>query len=85
LGSKAYLHPSEYVGDTRSSTDGGFYNNFGQHYLVFDCFTPCKLVSVEVNANGAGIRNISLIIRRGMLLASRSIYIQMVFHAFYGF
>ncbi|NMD00425.1 MAG: PKD domain-containing protein, partial [Bacteroidales bacterium] len=72
----AYLHPSEYVGDTRSSTDGGFYNNSGQHYLVFDCFTPCKLVSVEVNANGAGIRNISLNNSQGNVLASRSIYIQ---------
>lgn len=71
----AYLHPSQWVGDTRSSSDGGFFNNSNQHYLIFNCYTPSKLVSVEVNANGSGTRTITLNNEQGNVLISKDVYI----------
>lgn len=40
-------------GNTQSNSNGGFFTAANQHYLVFDCFSPVKLVSVEVNAQSA--------------------------------
>lgn len=72
----AFLNPPQYVGDTRSASEGGFYTNSTSHYLVFDCFTECKLVSVEVNAASSGNRTIKLLNSSGNLIAQRNIFIQ---------
>ncbi len=71
----AILNPPAYVGDTRSSSDGSFFNNSSIHYLVFDCFTECELVSVEVNAASAGNRTISLLNASNNLITSRTVNI----------
>ncbi len=67
--------PSQYVGDTRSNIEGGYYNFSSVQYLVFDCYTDCKLVSVEVNANSNGNRTISLLDSSGTLITSRTVYV----------
>ncbi|NSW46425.1 MAG: M4 family metallopeptidase [Bacteroidales bacterium] len=71
----AHLNPSQYVGDNRYNSDGGYYNNSTQHYIVFDCFTECKLVSVFVNAGSAGNRTITLNNSQGNVLQSKTVYI----------
>ena len=71
----AVLSPSQYVGDTRSSSGGSFFNSNVQHHLVFDCFNPCKLVSVEVNANTAGNRVIQLKNSSGTILDAKNVNI----------
>jgi len=72
----AIINPSQYVGDTRSNSDGGYFNSSLVYYLVFDCYTECELVSVEVNANSNGNRTISLLDSMGNLITSRTVYIQ---------
>jgi PKD repeat protein len=50
--------PVQYLGPTNDTTNGGNLNY--EHYLVFDCYTPTKLISVEVNATGSKNRTIAL-------------------------
>ncbi|PLW91869.1 MAG: hypothetical protein C0592_13705, partial [Marinilabiliales bacterium] len=69
----ASFGPSQYVGSTNSSSDGGNYNNY--RTLIFDAYAPFKLVSVEVNASGAGIRDIELRDNGGALVQSASVNI----------
>lgn len=69
------LSPSQYIGDTRSNTGGSIFSSANVHYLIFDCFAPCKLVSVEVNASTAGIRTIQLRNSLGAILDTRTINI----------
>lgn len=71
----ALLHPSQYVGDNRYNTDGSYYNSSTIHYIVFDCFTECKLVSVLVNAGSAANRTITLNNSQGDVLLSKTVYI----------
>ncbi|MCX7861507.1 MAG: M4 family metallopeptidase [Bacteroidales bacterium] len=71
----ALLNPAQYVGDTRSSSDGSYFSNSTIHYLVFDCYTQCKLVSVEVNAATSAYRTISLKNSSDNTLAQRNIFI----------
>ncbi len=66
---------SQYVGDLRSSTAGGFFNSNVQHYLIFDCLSACELVSVEVNANTSGTRVIQLKNSSGTILDAVSVNI----------
>ncbi len=57
------FNPGEtlYVGETQSNIGGGPFGNVSYiHYLVFDAIQPFTLVSVEVNASGAGTRQIAL-------------------------
>ncbi|MEO8146777.1 MAG: PKD domain-containing protein [Bacteroidia bacterium] len=54
---------------------GGFFTNNNYHDLIFDCFTPVKLVSVKVYAQGAGIRTITLMDNTGATLQSLAVNI----------
>ncbi len=49
-----------YGGNLQSNANGAMYTSAYEHYLVFDCFSPVTLVSVEVNAGTAGNRTIQL-------------------------
>ncbi len=64
-----------YVGSTDSNSNGGYFTNTNVHYLIFDCFQPCTLVSVLVNASTAGNRVISLQNSSGTTLQSATINI----------
>ncbi|MGQ9846787.1 MAG: M14 family zinc carboxypeptidase [Bacteroidales bacterium] len=66
---------SIFGGDVRSNTGGGFLNSTTKHYLIFDCFTACKLVSVEVNAQTQGTRTIELQDSYGNVLQSATVNI----------
>jgi len=48
------------VGDTSVSTNGGFLSERQMHYLEFDCYRPTTLISVKVNAETTGDREILL-------------------------
>jgi len=63
------------VGNTNSNSLGNFYTYFNEHYLIFDCYSPLILKSVEVNADSAGYREIILRESSGNILYDTSIYI----------
>jgi len=63
------------VGDTRSSSNGGYFTNTNQHYLIFDSYANSILVSVEVNAQGAGNRYIELTDYQGNIIADKTVNI----------
>lgn len=67
--------PSIYGGDTRSSSSGGYLSSTFKHYLIFNSSQPCKIVSVEVNAQTAGNRTIELQNSSGLVLQSVTINI----------
>jgi PKD repeat protein len=71
----AVIASSQFVGDLRSSTVGGFFTSNVSHYLVFDCLSPCELVSVEVNAGAAGTRVIQLKNSSGTIMDAVSVNI----------
>ncbi len=71
----AQVNLSQYVGDTRSFSEGSYYNSGTQHYLNFNCYAKCTLVSVEVNAQTAGNRLIELKNASGITLQSKNVYI----------
>jgi len=64
------IYPSaQYVGPVDNTIGGGnIFNNNNYHDLVFDCFAPVKLVSVQVYAQGTGVRTITLIDANGIQL-----------------
>jgi len=64
---------SQYVGPTNNTSNGG--TNTSQSYLIFDCFSPVKLISVSVNATTAGNRLIELKNSTGTVLQSATINI----------
>lgn len=66
---------SVYGGDLRSNSGGGFLSSTTKHYLIFDCFAACKLVSVEVNAQTQGTRTIELQNSSGVVLQSATVNI----------
>lgn len=66
---------SLYVGDTRTSSSGGYFTSANQHYLIFDCNEACKLVSVQVNAGASGFRLIELQDDAGNVLQDTNINI----------
>ncbi len=52
---------SYYVGEDQSNLGGGYFGNPDYiHYLVFDAYIPFTILSVEVNADGAGVRQFAL-------------------------
>ncbi len=63
------------VGNTNSSLSGSLYTFYNEHYLIFDCFTPLILKSVEVNAGSGGNREIILRESSGTILYDTTIYI----------
>ncbi len=48
------------VGETNPASGGIFFNSNALHYLIFDCYKPVKLLSVEVRADTARNRTIYL-------------------------
>ncbi|MFH2142570.1 MAG: C25 family cysteine peptidase [Bacteroidota bacterium] len=54
-------NPTTYnVGETNSTSGGGYFISTNQHGLIFDCATAFSLLSVEVNAQTTGNRVITL-------------------------
>lgn len=66
---------SIYGGDLRSNTGGGFLSSTSKHYLIFNSSQPCKIVSVEVNAQTSGNRTIELQNSSGQVIQTTTIYI----------
>ncbi len=66
---------AQYVGSVQSSTNGSMYTYPAERYLIFDCFVPCTLVSVEVNASTAGNRVIELRDASGATLQTATVNI----------
>jgi len=62
--------PSVYGGDNRYNSSGGFLSSSTAHYLIFDCYEPATLVSVQVNAQSQGDRTIQLQNASGNVLQS---------------
>lgn len=69
------VQASQYVGNTQSSLSGSTFTATNEHYLIFDCLTPCILVSVEVNASTAGNRIIELRDASGATLQTTTVNI----------
>jgi len=67
--------PSQYVGNTQSNSNGSMFTSAVEHYLVFDSYIPFTLVSVEVNAQTAGDRVISLKDHLGTIIATDTVAI----------
>ena len=51
---------SQFVGSTDNNANGGFLNTGTEYWLIFDVISDMRLVSVDVNASGAGNRVITL-------------------------
>jgi Zn-dependent metalloprotease len=71
------IYPAQqYVGPFDNSIGGGNnYTNNTYRNLIFDCFTPVKLVSVKVIAVGAGQRTITLTTSGGTVLNTATVNI----------
>ena len=67
--------PNQYVGNTASNTNGSMFTATNEHYLTFDCYQACTLVSVEVNAGSAGNRTIQLRDALGSILQTATVNI----------
>jgi len=65
-----------YVGDTSSNSSGVFNNSSTKYYLVFDCYKPLTLLSVEVNASDSKNRTFYLRNSASQILDSVVVYIQ---------
>jgi PKD repeat protein len=52
---------SQYVGPTNNTSNGDYFTSSNIHYLEFDCFSACRIVSVSVNASTSGVRTFVLI------------------------
>ncbi|HOL75075.1 MAG TPA: C25 family peptidase C-terminal domain-containing protein, partial [Bacteroidales bacterium] len=65
----------QHVGSTDSNTNGSFFNSWTSHYLIFNCYQPVTLLSVEVNANSSGNRTISLKDENNNILQSATVNI----------
>lgn len=63
------------VGESNSTTNGGMFTASPQHYLVFDCYRPARLKSVEVNAASAGPRTFYLRNSGGQNIDSVTVYV----------
>ncbi len=63
------------VGNTNSSSGGGYFTSTNEHYLIFDCLTPLILNSVEVNSSTSGNREVILRESSGVILYDTSIYV----------
>lgn len=64
------------VGETNSTSNGGYFGNSDYtHYLEFDVYSPVILNSVEVNAEGSGIRIIALRTSTASVITQRAVQI----------
>jgi len=71
----AELAPVLNVGNTQSNSNGAFFTSAYEHYLIFNCLSPVRLVSVEFNAQTAGNRTILLRNSVGTVLETRTVNI----------
>jgi len=57
------------------NTGGGGYTSTGNHYLIFDCYTPVTLVSVKIygNTTAPGNKTIALLNSAGTTLQSATV------------
>ncbi|MEI6764416.1 MAG: M4 family metallopeptidase [Bacteroidota bacterium] len=55
------------------SSFAGAGTSTGTHYLIFDCFSACKLVSVKIYAQAGGSRTISLKDNTGAVLQTTTV------------
>ncbi|MDD2636667.1 MAG: M4 family metallopeptidase [Bacteroidales bacterium] len=63
------------IGATNNTYGGGSFGNPSYiHYLIFDAYTPFILESVEVNADGAGDRNIALRNSSQQIIEQKTVY-----------
>jgi len=63
------------VGLTDSENGGGSFGNIDYiHYLVFDAYVPFRILSVEVNADGAGDRVIALRTSTQEVITQKTVY-----------
>jgi len=69
------IFPFLYVGNSFYNSYGGYFNNYPKHYLVFDCFKKCELISVLVNAASSGYRLIELQNSNGEVLQNKLVFI----------
>ena len=63
------------VGALNNTDGGGYFGNVSYvHYLIFDAYIPFNLISVEINAEGAGNRSIALRNSEQQILEQKTIY-----------
>lgn len=67
--------PSIYGGKPDTIGAGSYYTNTTKHYLVFDCLSPTKLISVKVSASTTGSRIFQLQNSAGSILATKTVTI----------
>lgn len=67
--------PEYNVGPTNNTTNGNQFTSAVEHYQVFDVYEACTLVTVSVNAQGAGNRTITLKNSTGTTLQSITVNI----------
>lgn len=70
---KDYLLGNPTNGGRLDNTGNGNYYNFTDKTMIFDVLNPCMLHSVEVYANSAGNRTVSLMDAFGTILQSRNV------------
>jgi Zn-dependent metalloprotease len=64
------------IGATNNTAGGGYFGNPDYvHYLIFDAYQPFELLSVEVNADGAGVRSIAIRDQYQNILESVDVYV----------
>jgi bacillolysin len=68
-------YPTLFGGALDNSDGGSNYSNATDRYLVFDVYTPVKLVTVKVYAQGDANRTIELRSSGGVTIASSTIFI----------
>ncbi len=69
------IHPLQHAGPANNTIGGGgYFANTNYHDLIFDCYTPTRLVSVLMYAQTAGNRTITLI-HSGVTLQSVTVNI----------
>ncbi|MCF8372325.1 MAG: M4 family metallopeptidase [Bacteroidales bacterium] len=69
------LSEPDKAGKTNNSGSGNYFTNNGEHYLVFDCYAPMRLLSVKVYAGSNGNRTISLNDENGNTLQQKTVFI----------
>jgi len=72
--------PPLYGGNDQIDINGGYYTYNYKHYLIFNCYKPVKLVSVEVNAFNSGYRTIELLDSANNILNTAYVYIPQGIH-----
>lgn len=70
-----HVPPSQYTAAPNNNFGTGGYFSGDHRWLIFDCYTPLTLVSVQVYGGSAGNRTIELRNSSGTVLQSKTVYI----------